>query len=173
MNPPINQSWWRRFWQERVVAVIVAQLKQGITPGKIALSIALGFTLGIFPIIGASTALCLLAGVLLKLNQPLLLLVNSFTVPLQPAMVLVFVRMGERILQAPHVTFSIPELFHKFFANPVTFLQEFGLTGLHGILAWSLVAPFIVAGIYFLTHPPLRRLGALLGAEPPGQTPLP
>jgi uncharacterized protein (DUF2062 family) len=173
MNPPATSSWWQRFWRERVVAVIVAQLKQGITPGKIALSIALGFTLGIFPIIGASTALCLLAGIILKLNQPLLLLINSFTVPLQPAMVLVFVRMGERLLHAPPVTFSIPELFHKFFADPVEFFREFGLTGLHGIFAWSLVAPAIVALIYYLTRPPLRRLGALLHPASPVETPAP
>jgi len=167
MSKTSSPSWLKRFWRERILALIVAQLRQGITPGKIALTVALGFSLGIFPIIGASTALCLLAGFWLKLNQPLMLVVNSFTVPLQPPMVLVFVRIGEWMLQAPRVTFSIPELFRKFFASPAGFMREFGVTGLHGILAWLVIAPFITAIICCLAHPPLKRLAAAFRPKSP------
>jgi len=157
-TPPPSRL--KRFWRERVLTVIVAQLRQGITPQKVALTIALGFCLGIFPIIGASTALCLLAGFTLKLNQPLILLMNSFTVPLQPPLVLVFVRLGEWMLQAPPVSFSIPELFRKFFASPAGFMREFGVTGLHGILAWLVIAPFVTAFICLVLQPPLKKLAA-------------
>ena len=148
------------------MALIVAQLRQGITPEKVALTLALGFALGIFPIIGASTVLCLLAGVVLKLNQPLMLVVNSFTVPLQPLLVPVFVRIGEHLLHAPPVTFSIPELFHKFFASPVAFLREFGLTGLHGIFAWVLIAPFVIALVTVALRPPLKKLASAFRPKP-------
>ena len=63
------QSVVKSFWQRRVVALIVTQLKQGTTPEKIALTIALGVTLGVFPILGATTFLCAVAGVWLKLDR--------------------------------------------------------------------------------------------------------
>jgi len=166
MSTSQNTSWLKRFWQERVLAVIIAQLRQGITPQKVAFTFALGFNLGIFPIIGATTVLCLLAGFWFKLNQPLILLVNSVTIPLQPPLVLVFVRLGETILHAPHVTFSIPELIRKFSASPVKFMSEFGLTGLHGIFAWSLIAPLVVFIMYYTLKPPLNRLAAAVKPAP-------
>ena len=166
MSTPQPSSWLKRFWRERVLTLIVGQLKQGITPQKVAFTVAIGFNLGIFPIIGASTVLCLAAGFWFKLNQPLMLLINSVTIPLQPPMVLVFVRLGETMLHAPHVTFSIPELFRKFSASPAKFMHEFGLTGLHGIFAWALIAPLVVLIMYYALKPPLNRLATAVKPAP-------
>jgi hypothetical protein len=51
----------RGFFHRRVVAPIVALLTQGITPEKIALSLAFGIVLGIFPVLGSTTVLCAVA----------------------------------------------------------------------------------------------------------------
>jgi uncharacterized protein (DUF2062 family) len=166
MNPHVmaqteNPSRLKKFWQERVVGLIVAQFTQGFTPQKISLTIALGLNLGLFPILGATTALCAIAGLWLKLNQPVIQLVNWLASPLQLAMILVFVRIGEWIVRASPVSFSIPELFRKFHESPVKFFQEFGMTGLHGIIAWLVIAPFLTALIYFLLLPPLKKLAAI------------
>ncbi len=154
-----------RFWRERVLALILAQLAQGITPEKIALTIALGLNLGIFPILGATTMLCLVAGVWLKLNQPVIQFVNWLASPLQLMMILVFVRVGEWIMRAQRVSFSIPELIRKFRESPVKFFQEFGLTGLHGIVAWLIIAPFLTMLIYFSLLPLLKKLAAKKAAH--------
>ena len=151
----------KKFWQERVIAVIVAQFTQGFTPQKIALTIALGLNLGLFPILGATTALCAIAGLWLKLNQPVIQLLNWLASPLQLAMILVFVRIGEWLVRAQPVSFSIPELFRKFHESPAKFMQEFGLTGLHGIIAWLVIAPFLTALIYLLVLTPLKRLAQI------------
>jgi uncharacterized protein (DUF2062 family) len=147
-----------RFWRERVLALILGQLAQGITPEKIALTIALGLNLGLFPILGATTMLCLLVGVWLKLNQPVIQLINWLASPLQLMMILVFVRIGEWIMRAQRVSFSIPELIRRFRASPTKFFQEFGLTGLHGIVAWLVIAPFLTMLIYFTLLPLLKKL---------------
>jgi uncharacterized protein (DUF2062 family) len=151
-------SRWQRFWRERVVNVIVAQFTQGFTPQKIALTISLGLNLGLFPILGATTALCAVAGLWLKLNQPVIQLVNWLASPLQLAMILVFVRIGEWMTRAQRVSFSIPELIRKFHESPVGFFREFGMTGLHGIIAWLALAPVLTALIYFILLPPLKKL---------------
>jgi len=160
--PQTNQpSRLKKFWQERVVALIAAQFTQGFTPQKISLTVTLGLTLGVFPIFGATTTLCALAGLWLKLNQPVIQLVNYLASPLQLALILVFVRIGEWIMRAPRVSFSIPELFRKFDESPANFFREFGLTGLHGIIAWFVIAPFFAALIYFLLLPPLKKLAVM------------
>ena len=86
------------FWQRRVVAPIVVQLRQGITPEKIALTIALGgLVLSLFPILGSTTLLCGLAAVVLRLNQPIIQTVNLLAYPLQLALLIPFYRAGERL----------------------------------------------------------------------------
>ena len=160
-NPSRSTSRLKKFWRGRVVGLVVAQLTQGVTPEKIALTIALGLTLGIFPIFGATSTLCAIAGVALKLNQPVIQLVNWLVSPLQLLLILVFVRIGEWLVRAPRISFSIPELFRKFHESPANFFREFGLTGLHGIIAWIIIAPLLAALIYFLLLPPLKKLAQI------------
>ena len=35
------------------------------------------------------------------------------------------------------------------------------MTGLHGIVAWLVIAPFVAALIYFLLLPPLKKLSQI------------
>ena len=49
------------FLRRRIVIPILDLLRQGITPEKIALSIALGITLGVTPVLGSTSILCFLA----------------------------------------------------------------------------------------------------------------
>ena len=101
MTPIQPPSRLRKFWRDRVLGVIVAQLTQGVTPRKIALTIALGFNLGIFPIMGSTIVLCAMVGFCLKLNQPIIQLINFIVYPLQLSLILVFVRIGEKISGRP------------------------------------------------------------------------
>jgi uncharacterized protein (DUF2062 family) len=151
----------KKFWRERVVALVASQLVQGITPQKIALTITLGLNLGIFPILGATTTLCAIAGICLRLNQPIIQVVNYLASPLQLMMILVFVRIGEWLMRAPRISFSIPELIRKFHESPAKFFREFGMTGLHGIIAWLVIAPFLTTLVYFLVLIPVKKMSAL------------
>jgi uncharacterized protein (DUF2062 family) len=154
----------REAWQRRVVDVVLAQLRQGITPEKIALTVAMGLTLGLFPVLGSTTLLCFLAGLMLKLNQPIIQLVNYVVYPLQVAGIYFFIRIGEWLTRTPPLQFSIAGLIRQFRAAPLPFFQQFGMTALRGVLAWTLMAPFAAAAIYFILLPVLRRLARLRGA---------
>jgi len=154
----------REAWQRRVVDVVLAQLRQGITPEKIALTVAMGLTLGLFPILGSTTLLCFLAGLVLKLNQPIIQLVNYVVYPLQVAGIYFFIRIGEWLTRTPPLQFSIAGLIQQFRAAPLPFFQQFGMTALRGVLAWTLMAPFAAAAIYFILLPVLRRLARPRGA---------
>lgn len=151
----------QKLWRERVVGLIVAQFTQGITPQKIALTIALGVNLAMFPVLGSTTFLCAIFGVSFRLNQPVIQLVNWLSYPLQLTMLLPFVRMGEWMMGAQSVSFSIPELIQKFDHSPAQFMREFGMTGVHGIVAWLVTVPFTMTLIFFVLLPPLKKLSQL------------
>ena len=96
------------FWQRRIRGPVVAQLTQGISAGRIALTISLGITLGIFPILGATSILSGIAAWILKLNQPIIQAVTVLTFPLQCLLLLPFYRAGESLFGIPSIPLSIP-----------------------------------------------------------------
>lgn len=147
------------WWQRRVVAPVVAQLRQGITPEQVALTLALGGVLGIFPILGATTVLCGVAGVWLRLNQPLIQLVNYLVYPAQILLLIPFYRAGERLFGADPVPIvNVPDLIARFGADPLQFVVDYGRVGLYGIAVWCLVAPALAALGYWLLRPTLRAM---------------
>jgi hypothetical protein len=60
------------------------------------------------------------------------------------------------------VSFDPRALVRHFERDATGFLREFGLTGLHGILGWSLIAPVLLLAAFFSLRPLLRRLDAAL-----------
>ena len=151
VSPPAPRPNW---WQRRIAGPVHQQLTQGITPDKIALTLALGFTLGIFPILGSGFLLCGLAAWALKLNQPIIQGTGTLAYPLQLLLLLPFYRAGESLFSVPAIPLSIPQLLSRFFEDIPRFLQEYGMTGVRGILVWSLLGPLVFVSLYY----PLRRL---------------
>ncbi len=146
------------FWQRRLIAPLRAQLTQGVTPDRIAFTLAVGTACSLLPFLGFTSLLNLGVGLWLRLNQPILQTLNQLLGALQLALILVYVRLGEIIWQAPAIPLSIPQLMSSFRADPWAFLQRFGWTGVHAATAWILSVPLIIAAIYFPLRPVLRRL---------------
>jgi uncharacterized protein (DUF2062 family) len=142
----------------RVLARLRAQLARGASPEDLALSLGIGVTLGLFPVLGATTVLCLVVGLALRLNHPALQVANYLVAALQLPLIYPFVRLGERLVGSEPASFSIPELLAAFEASPAGFLARWGLTGLHGVLGWALVAPFLAWMLYAVLLPLLRAL---------------
>lgn len=160
-EPKRRVSWWR-LW---IVAPVVKQLTLGTTPEKIAWTIALGVVLGVFPVMGTTTLLCLLAGWLFRLNQPVLHVFKSLVYPFHLALILVFIRLGERLHGVPLISFSIPQLMTKFKADPLQFGKDFGQAAWHGVSAWLLIAPVAAILIKVMVMPLLRHLSLSLNRK--------
>lgn len=154
------------FWQRRVVAPILAQLRQGITPHKIALTIALGGVLGIFPILGACTVLCAGVAFWMRLNQPIIQLVNYLVYPLQIVLLIPFYRAGEWLYGATPVPIvDVADLLKRFGAGPWQFILDYGLVALYGITVWLLIAPVLALIIYLVLKPILVSLAKRVAAR--------
>ena len=81
-------------WLRKVVQPLLELLRQGLTPEKIAFTIALGITLGVTPVLGSTALLCTLAAVAFRLNLPAIQLVNWLVYPLQLALLVPLLRIG-------------------------------------------------------------------------------
>ena len=139
---------------------ILELLRQGITPEKVALTIALGITLGVTPVVGSTSLLCALAAMRLRLNLPLIQLVNYFVYPAQLALLIPFLRTGEWILGAPRFPISLAQIFALIRASVWNAFITLWSAALHALLAWLLVGSVATVVLYLLLAPTLRQLSA-------------
>lgn len=149
-------------WQRRVVAPLRAQLTQGVTPDKLALTLAVGTACSLFPFLGFTSLLNLAVGLRLRMNQPVLQTLNQVLGPLQLMLIPGYLRLGELIWRDPPMPFSVTGMVETFGGKtPGEFLALFGRAGLHAFTAWSLTAPLLVAALYFPLRPLMQRLASL------------
>ena len=141
-----------------VVQPIAKQLKQGTSPEKLSWSISLGTTLGIFPIMGSTSVVCLAVAHLFKLNQPVVHLFKTLTYPIHLAMILVYIRLGQKLNGLPETPFSITEMMSQFKDSPAQFARDFGMATLYGIEAWAISAIILIPTIYLVSLPLLKTL---------------
>jgi uncharacterized protein (DUF2062 family) len=156
--------------EKRLVQPILDLLRQGVTPEKVALSIALGATLGVFPALGWTTILCAIAAFALGLNLPAIQLVNYFVYPAQLALLLPFFRAGEKLFGATHLPLSAPQIVAMSKADLESTVKLLWSTTWHAIVVWAMLAPVAIAIIYFPLTPVLRRALRRQPENPEGAT---
>ncbi len=130
-------------------------LSCGLSPRKVALTLALGVTIGIMPVLWGTTLLCFAAAFFFRLNQAGILAVNYLVYPLQLALFLIFFRMGDKLFSGGPATTS-PWHGGHFCA----YLAGAGAANIKAIGVWCLIAPPLAAIIYAVSFPVLKgRLG--------------
>ena len=144
--------------RRRLLEPILGLLKQGISPEKIALSLAFGLVLASCPVLGITTGLCALAAAALRLNHVAIQLVNYAAYPLQFALLLPFWRLGARVFGAAQVPLSPSQVAALFRADFWGASQLYLGTALHGAAVWALIAPVAILILYRLLVIGLRRI---------------
>jgi uncharacterized protein (DUF2062 family) len=155
----------RSFWQRRVQDPIVAQLTQGATPDKVALTLGIGLAGGLFPFLGFTTLLCTVAAIVLRLNQPIIQIVNQVLWPVHFPGMFVYAWLATKLFKLPPIPFDPEEIKRLLFHEPGEFLHRFGHLGLCMFVVWLASAPLLVAGIYYPVRPLLRKFAALRQAR--------
>jgi uncharacterized protein (DUF2062 family) len=146
------------FWRRRFVQPVLTQLTQGVTPDRIAATLAAGTVCSILPFFGFTTLLNVGAGLALRMNQPILHALNTLLGPVQLALILVYVRGGELLWGHRGDGFTVGEMLREFRDRSLgEFLQQFGWAGVHAATAWVITSPLVAMAIYFASRPLLRR----------------
>lgn len=149
--------------ENKLVRMIVALLSEGMTPHKIALTLALGVMLGATPVLGTTTILCAAAAVALRLNLALIQAVNFVAYPLQLLLLIPFMQAGQWLFRQPPLPFSRDQLLSMLHSGYRHALEQLWLYSLHGVVAWLLLGGAGAVIIYLILRP---ILGCTLARKP-------
>lgn len=146
-------------WMKQNVAV---WLNQGVSPHRLALTLALGFAIGCFPVVGIPTALCTVLALALRLNLPAIQAANYAAMPLQLVLIVPLVRMGRWLLASRGQATGTGALLHS---SPLRIILQMSESAGHAVLAWLIfAAPAVLLMTLTLTFL-LRRVPMLAAAE--------
>lgn len=140
--------------------IVAGWLRQGLTPHEIALTLAIGLCLSVPPVLGTTTILCALAGVVLRLNQPLIQAVNFVAYPLQLLLLVPFFRAGEWLFGAPRTPLSPARMLAMARADLLGTMTALWSVSWHGAVVWALASPPAALAIYLVARPAIERLAA-------------
>jgi uncharacterized protein (DUF2062 family) len=140
-----------------VLDPILALLKQGVTPEKLALSLAFGIGLGILPVLGISTVACTAVAMTLRLNLPAIQLVNYLVAPIQLALIIPFVRLGEHLHGVPPQPITISEGFKLMEIGVIHAIVTLWDAIVNALFGWIVVGPLFIYALYQVAKLPLKR----------------
>eukprot|EP01018_Ginkgo_biloba_P024594 Gb_22274 [translate_table: standard] len=162
-TPRLGLGGWLRL---KVIDPLFTILRRGAEPKQLALSAALGITLGIFPICGVTVLLCGIAAALFGsiIHTPTLMLANFIATPVELSLVVPFLRLGEVVSGGAHFPLT-SDAFRKVITGQAS--RDVLLGIFHVLLGWLVAAPFILGVLYaffipcfkfllhkFIPHPP-------------------
>jgi uncharacterized protein (DUF2062 family) len=136
---------------QKGVAPIIDQLKQGVSPEKLAASFATGILIGIFPLIGVSTGICLIAAYFFRLNHLAIQVANYAAYPLQFLLLIPFYRAGEMLFQRPPIPLDLMVITSEFKNHFVEAMTQYGMTGLRSVVVWIIIFPPMYFFIYYIS----------------------
>jgi uncharacterized protein (DUF2062 family) len=137
-------TWLRR----RLLEPLLALLKQGISPERLALCVAIGIVIGNIPILGVSTVLCALLALVFRLNLPAIQIAQALMAPTQILLIIPFVRLGEWLLQVPPEPLSIESALALMAQGAGHAVEALWNATVHASFAWLLFAPFALLILY-------------------------
>lgn len=154
IQTPPQHGWAYR----RIVLPILALLRRGATPEKLAWSLAAGVLIGLNPILGSTTLLCLAVAFLFRLNIVASQITNHLAYPLQIILLIPFIRLGSRIFHTAAMPLSANDLLHAARTGPLQLARDLWLWESHALVVWAVLAAVLTPILALALTPILRRL---------------
>lgn len=148
----------KEFFRRRLIQPLLNFLKQGITPEKLALAVALGFWLGTFPVLGTTVLLCAAFGFALRLNIPAIQLVNGFVYPLQLSLYIPFYHAGAWIFQTEPIPFSLEDIFSMLAGDFFGTIETLWMANVRAMAAWLIFITPVSAMLYWISKKGFGRV---------------
>jgi len=137
-------------------------LSQGISPERLALTLALGFAIGCLPMVGIPTAICLVIAMGLRLNVPAIQAANYAAMPLQVILIFPFLRLGGWMFSSGNRTVINQGLTQS---SPLKVIWASGSLAGQAFGAWFVTAVPAVLLMTLVLTALLRRVPVLAKAE--------
>ena len=101
-------------FKKKIFLSLSKLLRQGLNPVKLSLVIALGMTLSVFQVLGATTLTCTVVALLFHLNLPAIQFANYAAFPLQVILFFPFLKLGENLSKVRLEPLSNTQLISSF-----------------------------------------------------------
>lgn len=138
-------------FNQKVIEPLITFLKQGMSPKKLALTVAIGALLGIFPVIGTTTILCTIVALVFRLNMAVIQLVNYVVYPLQLILFLPLIRIGVYVFDANPLPYTLEQIIDKIQHDTWQTIGQIWYANMLGIGIWVVMAIPVFIGIYLTT----------------------
>ena len=142
----------------RGVLPILALLRMGATPRSLAWSIAAGLLIGINPIVGTTTILCLAAAFSFRLNVVASQIANHAMFPVELVLVIPFIRLGSRVFHTAAMPLSPRVFIHAVRTAPIALTRQLWLWEWHAFVMWAAISVVAVPLIALALTPLLKRM---------------
>ena len=159
-DPVMNDRWLKP---------IIQLLRQGLSPEKIALTIALGIILGVTPVLGSTVLLCTLAAIVFRLNLLVIQLASTVVYPLQFILLIPFYRLGAWMFGEDASTVSLQGVAALIKAGAGQAVWTLWVVTLHALVAWLALGAVSSVILYAVLVPLVRHLWGRVtsGVTPP------
>lgn len=147
----------------KVKSAIKAQLTQGVTPEKLAQSLAAGLLIGCFPLLGFTTALAAIFGFFFKLNHVVVQTANYMMYPVQIILIPVYIKAASLFMDVGNVSIRPDLMIEAFRSDWVGFLKTYAIIGLYAVIIWCVLSSILFLGLQKVFVPTIRRLSKLKG----------
>jgi uncharacterized protein (DUF2062 family) len=130
----------------------------GADPRKLAWSIALGLVIGINPLIGSTTLVCLGAALLFRLNLAASQLANHLVYPLEILLIIPFLRLGASVFRTGPIPLSPKTIFADARAHPIELMRSIWTWEWHALVLWAAISVLLLPAFATALTPVLRKL---------------
>lgn len=141
-------------------------LTQNVTAEKLCLSLALGFCIGVFPVVGVTFLMSAAAGYLLDLNIPAMQLINAIATPFELLLFVPFLRVGEvALFTKTPLDVSVTDIFALLKSDVKAALAKFGTALMIASLGWLFLLVPLCASLYMCMLPLVRLAAQSMGKK--------
>ena len=152
--------------ERRLFQPILKLLQTGITPRQLAWSLAVGVAVGVNPVVGSTTLVCLAVAFLFRLNVVASQITNHLVFPAQLALVFPFLRAGELLFHTGPLPLERDHFLHAVTHHTWKTTRLLWMWEWHALVVWVVVALLGVPLLATMLTPVLRRALAKMHVEP-------
>jgi uncharacterized protein (DUF2062 family) len=148
---------------------ILDLLRVGASPRKLAWSMAIGFAIGINPLLGSTTLVSLLAAFLFRLNLVASQIANHIVYPLQLLLFFVFIRLGDHLFHTGRMPMGRKAILEAVRHHPWDTTRELWSWEWHALVVWAIVCTILTPLLAAVLTPMLGRLSRSIQRKPASQ----
>ncbi|MHB1700307.1 MAG: DUF2062 domain-containing protein [Acidobacteriaceae bacterium] len=159
----------RYLLQVKLILPMLTLMRQGATPERLAWSLAVGFAIGVNPLLGSTTVACLAFAYILRLNIVASQLANHLAYPLELLLLLLpFIRIGRHLFGTQRMPWSPGMLLHLARVEPIRTTELLWMWEWHALVVWAAFSVLLVPALAVVLTPLLRHAQRRLATRSAG-----